>query len=198
MRVRGLENHHPIKQSEQRPIQGIPDLSKGHTKQRLLYQEQQNITGTIFGRHFTMNKARFTTKFISTLELNLPRLMFVFLPLVAVLLKLFYFRSKRYYMEHLIFTLHNHALVFLAMLALVLASILTAHFSWLRLPAHYFKIFVGWYIVVYIFLAMLFYYRQTVTKTLVKFLLIGFIYWTMLTFVVVLGVMLTFTEVVTY
>ncbi|MHB8425024.1 MAG: hypothetical protein ACYDB9_07710 [Gammaproteobacteria bacterium] len=82
------------------------------------------------------------------------------------------------------------------MLSIVLASILSAHFAWLSLPAHYFKVIVGWYIVVYIFLAMLFYYRQSFLKTLVKFLLIGFIYWMTLVFAVVLGVMLIFAEVV--
>jgi len=37
---------------------------------------------------------------------------FFSIPLIALLLKLLYWRSKRYYAEHLVFTLHLHAFVF--------------------------------------------------------------------------------------
>lgn len=208
MRIEGADSARSLTQSERQKIQDIPYLSATQ-KQRILNSarkkaqakaapadHEEDMTGTIFGRQFKMNKEEFRTRFIHAFESNLPKLLFVFLPLVALLLKLFYIRSKRYYMEHLIFTLHNHAFMFLAMLSIVLASILSAHFAWLSLPAHYFKVIVGWYIVVYIFLAMLFYYRQSFLKTLVKFLLIGFIYWMTLVFAVVLGVMLIFAEVV--
>ena len=41
--------------------------------------------------------------------------MFVFLPLLALVMKLLYWRPRRYYVEHLLFLVHNHAFVFLAM-----------------------------------------------------------------------------------
>ena len=41
--------------------------------------------------------------------------MFVFLPLLALVMKLLYWRPKRYYVEHLLFLVHNHAFVFLAL-----------------------------------------------------------------------------------
>ena len=44
---------------------------------------------------------------------NLGRAMFVFLPLMAALMKLLYWRPRRYYLEHLVLLLHNHACVFL-------------------------------------------------------------------------------------
>ncbi len=208
IRIEGSGNARSLTQSQRRKIQDTPYLSTSQ-KQRILNsvrektqtkaapaKHEEDMTGTIFGRQFKMSREEFRTRFIHAFESNLPKLMFVFLPLVALLLKLFYIRSKRYYMEHLIFTLHNHAFVFLAMLSMVLASILSTHFAWLNLPAHYFKVIVGWYIVVYIFLAMLFYYRQSFFKTLVKFLLIGFIYWMTLVFAAVLGVMLIVVEIV--
>ena len=46
---------------------------------------------------------------------NIPRAMFVFLPLLALFMKLLYWRPKRYYVEHLLFLVHNHAFVFLAL-----------------------------------------------------------------------------------
>jgi hypothetical protein len=154
-----------------------------------------SVSGTMFGKRFKMSKAEFMNRLIHDFETYLPKLMFVFLPLVALLLKLFYIRSKRYYMEHLIFTLHNHAFIYTAMIFILLAGVLGAHFTWLATPTRYFNDVLGWYMVVYIFLAMLFYYRQSFIKTLVKFLLLGFIYWLALITTFVLGVVLILTEV---
>lgn len=44
---------------------------------------------------------------------NLPRMMFLFLPLAAGMLMLLYLGSGRRYVEHLVFSLHAHAFVFL-------------------------------------------------------------------------------------
>ena len=44
---------------------------------------------------------------------NVPRAMFIFLPALAVLMKLMYRRPRRYYVEHLLFFVHNHAFAFL-------------------------------------------------------------------------------------
>jgi hypothetical protein len=49
---------------------------------------------------------------MATFRHNLPRIMFVFLPLLAGLMMLFYWRPRRYYVEHLLLLLHNHAFVF--------------------------------------------------------------------------------------
>jgi len=44
---------------------------------------------------------------------NIPKMMFVFLPLLAVVMLLMYWRPRRYYVEHLVFFLHTHAAMFL-------------------------------------------------------------------------------------
>jgi hypothetical protein len=44
----------------------------------------------------------------------LPKALFLFLPIVALLFKLLYLGSGRYYVEHLIYVLHNHAFLFAA------------------------------------------------------------------------------------
>jgi hypothetical protein len=46
---------------------------------------------------------------------NLPKMMFVFLPLMAAVMSLIYWFPRRYYVEHLVFFLHNHAALYLAM-----------------------------------------------------------------------------------
>ncbi|MGH8278018.1 MAG: DUF4286 family protein [Gammaproteobacteria bacterium] len=151
-----------------------------------------DVHGTILGRSFSMPRTELETRFQHALETDLPKLLFLFLPLVALLLKIFYLRSRRYYMEHLIFTLHNHAFLFQAILVMLLVHLLGQHVGWLALPAHWLNVVIGWYIAVYVFLAMWFYYRQSFIKTLGKYLLVGGIYWIALFSVFVIGALLVF------
>ncbi len=51
---------------------------------------------------------------------NLPRSFFVLLPIFALLLKLFYWRQGRYYLDHLIFALYHHAFGFMVLTLLVI------------------------------------------------------------------------------
>ena len=53
----------------------------------------------------------------------LAQVLFVLMPLFALLLKIFYLFKRRLYMEHLIVALHSHAFVFLSMLLLTLAGL---------------------------------------------------------------------------
>jgi hypothetical protein len=50
---------------------------------------------------------------IGKLRDNVPAALFFLLPLMALVLKLMYPLSKRYYVEHLLFVVHYHAFVFL-------------------------------------------------------------------------------------
>jgi Protein of unknown function (DUF3667) len=63
---------------------------------------------------------------------NLPRAMFVFLPLLAAVMLLMYWRPRHYYVEHLLLLVHNHAFAFLvATLAGVVAALLPVAKAWL-------------------------------------------------------------------
>ena len=57
---------------------------------------------------------------------NLPKMMFVFLPLLALVNKLLYLRSRRYYVEHLLFFVHVHVFLFLALSAIFIGNSLFA------------------------------------------------------------------------
>jgi hypothetical protein len=103
---------------------------------------------------------------------NVPRAMFVFLPLIALFMKLLYWRPKRYYVEHLLFLVHNHALVFLVLTAVVLIG---------RIP--HVGAYVGWlwfvaivYMVWYVFRGMRNYYQQGRARTTMKYLTLGIAY----------------------
>lgn len=103
---------------------------------------------------------------------NIPRAMFVFLPLFAAFMKLLYWRPKRYYVEHLLLLVHNHAFVFLALTILTLAFEIPVIGEHLGLLAA-----ATWlYIVYYIFRAMRVYYGQSRAMTFGKYTLLGVIY----------------------
>jgi hypothetical protein len=55
---------------------------------------------------------------------NIPKMMFIFLPLIAAIMYVLYIGSGRYYVEHLLFVVHFHAFFFLGGLAILLLQLL--------------------------------------------------------------------------
>ena len=53
---------------------------------------------------------------------KLPQLMFLLLPIFALLLKVMFIFSKRLYMEHLTVALHSHSFIFFAILLMLLSN----------------------------------------------------------------------------
>jgi hypothetical protein len=103
---------------------------------------------------------------------NIPRAMFVFLPLLAFAVKLLYWRPKRYYVEHLLFLIHNHAFVFLALSMLALLKMIPVVGKHVGAV----EAFVWLYLVWYLFRAMRNFYQQGRWLTLAKYFAIGFSY----------------------
>jgi hypothetical protein len=101
---------------------------------------------------------------------NLPRVMFLFLPLLAGLMMLFYWRPRHYYVEHLLLLLHNHAFVFLVLpLAWGLGALAPFASGWLD-----FAVFV--YLVWYMYRSMRALYGQSRALTIAKLTAMGFFY----------------------
>jgi len=116
---------------------------------------------------------------------NVPRAMFIFLPLLALVMKALYWRPKRYYVEHLLFLIHNHAFIFLAATLLILLArvpFLDPLIEWLGTA-------VTFYAVWYIYRAMRNVYGQGRGLTFVKYFTLGF------TYVVISVVMLLLTVI---
>jgi Protein of unknown function (DUF3667) len=103
---------------------------------------------------------------------NLGRAMFVFLPLMALLMKLLYWRPRRYYLEHLVLLLHNHACIFLllSMFLLVLRWLGSGAWTGLLVLA------LSWYSVRYLYRSMKVMYGQGRWLTLLKFGVLAWAY----------------------
>jgi len=113
---------------------------------------------------------------------NLPRAMFVFLPLLALVMWLLYWRPKRYYVEHLLLLLHNHAFVFMAGSITALVDLVPGLPHWV---SEWFTFAVLCYIAWYLFRSMRVYYGQGRGRTLAKYVFLSFTY-TVLSLVVLL------------
>lgn len=111
--------------------------------------------------------------FVSSLVDKGPYLMFLLLPVFALLLKVVYARHGRLYAEHFVFTIHIHAFTFVA-LAL---SALTENVQFASLP-----LWLGLSPVVYTFIAMMRVYEQGVIKTTFKALFLFTLYSILLAF----------------
>ena len=70
-------------------------------------------------------------EFVRAFVVNVPRVFFLLLPLFALLVKLFYWRQDRFYVDHLIFALHFHAFAFVV---LTLNSVVVRLWDPLSLP----------------------------------------------------------------
>ncbi len=103
---------------------------------------------------------------------NIPRAMFVFLPLLAAFMKLLYWRPKRHYVEHLLLLVHNHAFFFLAMTLLAIAlkiPVIGEHLGLLATA-------IWLYVIYYIFRALRVYYGQSRALTFGKYAVLGVVY----------------------
>ncbi len=89
------------------------------------------------------------------------------MPCLALVLFLLNIRQHYYYVEHLIFTFHLHAFIFLVF-AILIAGLNI--FPWWMFPV--FMVIVG----IYVFVSMLKVYQQSVWKTIFKFLVLSISY----------------------
>jgi hypothetical protein len=120
--------------------------------------------------------------FLETLRSNIPAMMLCCIPLFAFILKILYIRKGRFYVEHLVYALHIHTFLYVAVIITSLA-VMAANRT---VP-----VLSGWItgvmacaIVVQIFLSIRRVYRQGWFMTLLKFLFGGLVYLVILVFAV--------------
>ncbi len=108
----------------------------------------------------------FKNKLIS----HLPKIMFILLPLFALILKLVNVRSKKFYAEHLIYSIHVHSFLFLfGSILIVLNWLLPFLSDWIQA--------LGFFVMLwYIYRSMRNIYRSTRWRTVYKFCVLAFAY----------------------
>ena len=106
---------------------------------------------------------------------SIPKMMFVFVPMMALVMLALYWRPRRYYVEHLVFFLHIHAAVFLILLLEALVGWMAESLGW-RTFGEWMILFITLYTVWYVYRAIRVYYAQSRWLTLGKFIVVGFAY----------------------
>ncbi len=123
----------------------------------------RNADSTNSGMSVTLGESSFDmnqSDFLANFSDNFAKMMFFLLPVAALQLKVLYWRRKKLYIEHLIFSVHVHAFIF----CLLILTVMIAY-----------KV-VMWGVIlwsmIYLYLAMKNYYGQSHPKTLSKMFLL--------------------------
>ncbi len=122
---------------------------------------------------------------------KLPQLMFVILPIFALLLKLMYLFKKRLYLEHLTVALHSHSFIFLAILSSELLTLIQEHIlankGVLSDGIDFLSFAIFLWIPVYLFIMQKRIYQQGMLLTTIKFIFTGSVYVLLLTLTAVIA-----------
>jgi hypothetical protein len=101
---------------------------------------------------------------------NVPRALFIFMPLLAGVMMLLYWRPRHYYVEHLLLFVHNHAFIFLLLpLAGLVSALLKPLAGWISAAV---TLYIAWYA----YRSMRVVYGQGRAATLGKLVLLSFFY----------------------
>ncbi len=121
-------------------------------------------------------------RFNGALKYNQPAFVFIMIPMLALYLKLFYIRQRRFYVEHLIFSMHLYAVFLLGMLfSLLITRAMSFLPEWLSgspidpvivLLILFFTLFL-----IYLFFAVQRYYRQHWAVGILKTILLFTGFW---------------------
>jgi len=115
--------------------------------------------------------------FLEKFKHNFPKVMVLLIPFLSFFLWFIYIRKRMLYVEHLIFVIYTHCFVYLLLTVTILLSLLWQPiFSWSFLL-----------IMIYIILAMKYFYQQSLFKTIFKFFFVSLCYSLLLVFGLVLN-----------
>lgn len=109
-----------------------------------------------------------------------PQVLFVLLPVFALLLKIFYIFKRRMYMEHLIVAMHSHAFIMLSLLVLLALDLLrrwvAPHAAWLGNVLGILHAGAWLWMLAYVFLMQKRVYQQGWLMTSLKYAGVGICY----------------------
>jgi Protein of unknown function (DUF3667) len=107
---------------------------------------------------------------------NLPKMMFAFLPLLALVNKVLYLRSRRFYVEHLLFFVHVQVFLFASISAIIIGNWLFALVPGGVHPPKIVSVAIAAGLLAYVYLSLRRVYGQGRFKTFIKFGILFFAY----------------------
>ncbi len=124
--------------------------------------------------------------FADTILKKASQALFVLLPLFALLLVLFYYKQKRYFLEHLLLSLNFHTFIFMIVIAYIVISFITFRYF------QTYTVYLFLLIPIQMFRTLKNYYNQSVGTTIKKFIFLFVLYGILLfgTFLLTFGLLL--------
>ncbi|GAB3905367.1 DUF3667 domain-containing protein [Mucilaginibacter boryungensis] len=115
--------------------------------------------------------------FMEDVKHNAPKMMFVLLPLFALILKFTFWRNKKYYVEHMIYAIHLHCFFFLfSAIILIIQMILPESWS---VVSNWLTAILCIYTLYYIYRSLRVVYNRRRWVTIRKMISMSFMYWIM-------------------
>jgi hypothetical protein len=114
--------------------------------------------------------------FTEEIQHNTPKMMFLLLPLFALILRFTFWRSKKFYVEHLIYAFHFHCFLFL-FLGVVLQLEFLLPSNWI-IVTNWITALATFYIIWYIYRSLRVVYHRSRFRTITKMLGMGLMYFT--------------------
>ena len=113
--------------------------------------------------------------------MNLPKAMWVLLPVFALLMLVFWWKPRRLYAEHVLFLIHNHSAIFAALMIFSLAEWLVPEVvsGWLLLGLVIYLLWYSWR-------GMRVFYNDSRNLAIFKFVSLGFLYFFSVSMILVL------------
>ena len=131
-------------------------------------------------------------KFLEDFLHNIPKMMFLLLPMFALILKLVYINKEKYYYEHLIYSFHLHSAIFLSILVTMLVQWL---FAFVYDISGWLSFFCIIYIIWYIYRSLRTFYASTRWVTVLKLFFLSFAYNIVLTICFLIIIAISFVMI---
>jgi len=134
-----------------------------------------------FGRKMSERILKFHDKygertadvFEDELRHNIPKMMFLLLPLFALVLSITFRKNKKFYVEHLIYSFHLHCFIFLFISIIILVELLIPNSWGVIVPLSF---LVGIYIAWYVYKSLRVVYVRSRFRTVTKAIGMFFVY----------------------
>jgi hypothetical protein len=127
-------------------------------------------------------------EFFEEIKHNIPKMMFLLLPLCALIFKIAFWSNRKYYVEHLIFTFHLHCFLFLYLAIIMLLQMAIPKAwglnEWIGFAG---VVGINWYI----YRGFRVFYNRSRWRTVSKMFGVSFMYLFVFTFCIVIVSLLT-------
>jgi len=157
--------------NEFQSVADLDSIQKKSDKSKKLGNFEYWFTRKIIFVQENFTSEEIKEKFFESFSRNIPKALFIYMPLFAFILWIFHNKKRWYYFDHGIFTLHYFSFLLLATLIVKLQSILFSYLNdyMIFIVINYiFKFFIIFYILYYFFPAHNRFYEETKTASFFK------------------------------